>query len=410
MDAAARAMDRAPGTTVEDAVEPLSFFCWNADGLTRKLKRDDGRPSRAAMALREAIAKRAPDVIALQEVWLKAAGGGKEGAGTRCGRDEWRARDERASDDGKRGRLTTTRVTMGRDHTKMSDEGKVYAEDKAVMEKMLGGYPFREYDAHFCLAGAKRYGTCVLVKKALKKPIRVARTLALDGTDASPDDIDTNEGRVLLLEYEKVIVLNTYVPHNGGNPERWEKRAMWDFRVKRFLTHYKGKKDVIWLGDLNCAHRDLDVAPSPEQFIGVGGFTVPERQRFTDILSTSDMVDAYRALHGDRQTFTWRGIGMGSGLAMRLDYFIVPRTFVHRLKSCETSTDRFDDAVARERPISCFFGSDHCALYLTLHKRDASDAEKPSETKAVKKDEADEEREPKRAKANEPIEVITLTP
>ena len=47
------------------------------------------------MALREAIAKRAPDVIALQEVWLKAAGGGKEGSGTRCGRDEWRTRDER---------------------------------------------------------------------------------------------------------------------------------------------------------------------------------------------------------------------------------------------------------------------------------------------------------------------------
>lgn len=288
----------------------------------------------------------------------------------------------------------------------MGDQGKKYAEDKAIMEQTLRGEPFRKYDAYFCLAREKRHGVCVLVKKGLDKPIRVARTLSLDGSDETVDEIDTCEGRVLLLEFEKLIVLNTYVPHNGSNPERWQKRALWDFRVQKFLKYYKGKKDIIWMGDLNVAHRELDVS-SPSTMTEWGGFTLPERRRFTDILADSEMVDAYRELHGDRQTFTWRGgspIG-GGWSGMRLDYYVVPKTFVHRLKTCETSTDIFDDETARTKPVSCFFGSDHCALYLTLHKRDQT------ATATTVKHEEDEQKS-KRAKPNnaDAEDVIVLSP
>lgn len=65
-----------PNDAPEDASEPLSFMCWNADGLTRKLKSSDGRAPRSVVELRSAVISRAPDVIAMQEVWLKAQGGG----------------------------------------------------------------------------------------------------------------------------------------------------------------------------------------------------------------------------------------------------------------------------------------------------------------------------------------------
>lgn len=65
-----------PNDAPEDVTEPLSFMSWNADGLTRKLKSMDGRAPRSVVELRSAIISRAPDVIAMQEVWLKAHGGG----------------------------------------------------------------------------------------------------------------------------------------------------------------------------------------------------------------------------------------------------------------------------------------------------------------------------------------------
>ena len=103
--------------------------------------------------------------------------------------------------------------------------------------------PFKNYDVHWCLAAAKRHGVGVLVKKGLKTPIRVSRTLdADDAVDETPDDIDTNEGRVLALEYENMVVVNTYVPHNGSTLERHEKRALWDHRARRFLSHHVGRK------------------------------------------------------------------------------------------------------------------------------------------------------------------------
>ena len=290
----------------------------------------------------------------------------------------------------------------------MGAEDKKLRDEKAFIEALMGRRPFKNYDAYYCLANARRAGVITMVKKCLAKPIRVARTLALDGRDVTPDEIDTNEGRVLMLEYEKMIVLNTYVPHNGSNAERYEKRALWDFRVQRFLENYRGKKDVVWMGDLNVAHQDHDVGPSPRLFEGVGGFTLPERRRFTDILAATDMVDTYRAFNGDRLTYTWRstrGQGLDGWQGMRLDYFVVPRKLVARIKSCETSTDRFDDTTAQSMPMSCFMGSDHCMIHLSLHKREDDDDEGEDEDE----DEEENARRAKQQKLDRDADVILIS-
>lgn len=363
-----------------DAREPLVFMSWNANGLLNRVRdkvQGRGGVPREAMALREAVMKRKPDVIALQEVWLKCAGGPSKGRGDA----PWcvfsflvfvfeRVVATAFECDG----LTLASRASRRRHAEPSADGK-YGDDKTFIEDMMRRAPFKNYDVHWCLATAKRHGVGVLVKKGLKTPIRVSRTLDIDdAVDETPDDIDTNEGRVLVLEYENMVVVNTYVPHNGGTLERHEKRALWDHRVRRFLSHHVKRKDVVWTGDLNVAHRDLDVGPHPAMFEGVGGFTLPERRRFTDALAATSMVDAYRAFHGDKSTFTWRG-GNGSGWrGMRLDYFIISASLASRIENVFTSTDKYSDEIAQTMPVSCFFGSDHCALFLELRRR----AEHPS--------------------------------
>ena len=124
------------------------------------------------------------------------------------------------------------------------------------------------------------------------------------------------------------------------------------------------------MGDLNVAHRDLDVGPHPAMFEGVGGFTLPERRRFTDALAATSMVDAYRAFHGDKSTFTWRGGAGGGWRGMRLDYFILSASLASRIENVFTSTDKYSDEIAQTMPVSCFFGSDHCALWLRLRSRE----------------------------------------
>jgi len=270
-----------------------------------------------------------------------------------------------------------------RDHSSIGDSEPQYAADKAFIDNMLSRAPFNEYVAYWCLCDSKHHGVGVLVKRGIDPPLAVSRTLACDGTSTS-DDIDTTQGRVLILEYEGFKFMNSYVPHNGANVTRWESRKLWDTRMETFFKHHRGpgQKPVVWCGDLNVAHREIDVGPFPEMFTHTGGFTIPERQRFGQILVNGGLVDVYRALHGDRRVFTWRSKGGASGpfrgvhewAGMRLDYFIVSESLMRRVKSTRISTDILSDEVARDRPVSCFFGSDHCALYLELHSRDAAAA------------------------------------
>jgi exodeoxyribonuclease III len=264
----------------------------------------------------------------------------------------------------------------------MGDREAQYAADKAFMENLLSRAPFNEYDAYWCLCSSKHHGVGVLVKRGIKPPISISRTLTIGQTTS--DDIDTTEGRVLILEYERFVFMNSYVPNNGAKPDRWERRRLWDARMEAFVKHHNapGRKPLIWCGDLNVAHRDVDVGPRPEMFVHTAGFTVPERQRFGQILLKGGLVDVYRALHGDRQAFTWRSqLGSGGPIraaydwaGMRLDYFIASASLMPRVKSVRLSTDSMVEEFARLRPVTCFFGSDHCALFLTLHPHDASDA------------------------------------
>ena len=149
-----------------------------------KVRGRSGVP-REAMALKEAIMKRKPDVIALQEVWLKCgrAERGDEG-GKWCVVVARRRRLYRSSDvfvakARSSAGWTDREPNGGAGDTPNRARWKI-REDKAFIEDMMRRAPFKNYDAHWCLAAAKRHGVGVLVKKGLKTPIRVSRTLTSD--------------------------------------------------------------------------------------------------------------------------------------------------------------------------------------------------------------------------------------
>jgi hypothetical protein len=87
---------------------------------------------------------------------------------------------------------------------------------------------------------------------------------------------------------------------------------------------------------------------------------------------------------------------------MRLDCFVVPRKLASRIKSCETSTDRFDDRTSQSMPMSCFMGSDHCMIHLSLHKRKEDDDDEA-------KDEEEEARRAKQPKLDRDVDVIHIS-
>ncbi|KAL0311326.1 UNVERIFIED_CONTAM: DNA-(apurinic or apyrimidinic site) lyase [Sesamum angustifolium] len=186
------------------------------------------------------------------------------------------------------------------------------------------------------------------------------------------------DGRVIFAEFESFRLLNTYVPNNGWKDEEtaFQRRRKWDKRMLEFVLK-TSDKPLIWCGDLNVSHQDLDVShpeffsaaklngyvPPNKEDCGQPGFTVSERKRFDSILKEGKLVDAYRYLHKDKDMergFSWSGhpVGKYRGKRMRIDYFIVSEKLKERIVACEMH--------GRGIELEGFYGSDHCPVSLEL--------------------------------------------
>ncbi|RSD26127.1 exodeoxyribonuclease III [Mesobacillus subterraneus] len=164
-----------------------------------------------------------------------------------------------------------------------------------------------------------------------------------------------HEGRAITLEFEKFHLVNVYTPNSQRDLARLGYRIAWEDRLREYLLDLDQDKPVILCGDLNVAHREVDLKnPKPNR--GNSGFTDEERGKMTELLS-SGFVDSFRHLHPDAtDVYTWwsymnkvreRNIGW------RIDYFIVSE----KLAPAITAADA-----------ACFvLGSDHCPVTLELN-------------------------------------------
>jgi exodeoxyribonuclease-3 len=200
------------------------------------------------------------------------------------------------------------------------------------------------YEQYFNYAEKKGYsGTAILTKK---KPVSVSYGLGIDEHD--------HEGRVITLEFEDFYFITVYTPNSQDGLKRLDYRMQWEDDFLAYVKALDEKKPVIWCGDLNVAHKEIDLK-NPKTNRKNAGFTDEEREKMTTVLS-SGFVDTYRYFNPDKEgVYSWwsyRFKAREKNAGWRIDYFIVSERLKDRLKGAEILTE--------------VMGSDHCPVELDL--------------------------------------------
>lgn len=162
-----------------------------------------------------------------------------------------------------------------------------------------------------------------------------------------------NEGRVITLEFPTFYYVGAYVPNSGEGLKRLPFRSEYEADLLLYLTELDAKKPVIYTGDLNVAHEEIDIKnPATNHFSA--GFTDQERSMFTTLLSHG-FTDSFRALFPKQVTYSWwsyRFHAREKNVGWRIDYFVVSNRLMSKVKDSKILTD--------------ITGSDHCPIELDL--------------------------------------------
>ncbi|MDE5661553.1 MAG: exodeoxyribonuclease III [Muribaculaceae bacterium] len=203
---------------------------------------------------------------------------------------------------------------------------------------------FDGYEAYYNYAARKGYsGTAVFTRHT---PLSVTRSVGHDRHDT--------EGRVLALEYADFYLVNVYVPNSQTELARLDYRMDWEQCFLDFIKGLDSRKPVIICGDMNVAHKEIDLAtPGPHR--RNPGFTAEERGCMTRMLDAG-FVDTFRLLHpDDKGAYSWwsyRGRAREKNVGWRIDYFIVSERIAARVA---------DAAIHPE-----IAGSDHCPVGVSI--------------------------------------------
>ena len=200
------------------------------------------------------------------------------------------------------------------------------------------------YHQYWNYAVKKGYsGTAIFTKH---EPMSVAYGIGID--------IHDQEGRVITLEYPEFFLVTVYTPNSKSELERLEYRMTWEDDFKAYLKQLEASKPVIVCGDLNVAHKEIDLK-NPKTNQRSAGFTMEERNKMTALLDDG-FVDTFRYFYPDlKDAYTWWsyfGKAREKNVGWRIDYFLASESLVPRFKS------------AAIRPE--VMGSDHCPVIFEL--------------------------------------------
>lgn len=162
------------------------------------------------------------------------------------------------------------------------------------------------------------------------------------------------EGRVITLEFDNFFYVACYVPNAGDGLKRLSFRMEFEIKLSNYLNELNLMKPVIYAGDLNVAHQEIDLK-NPKQNRGMPGFTDEERDAFTNLLNNG-YIDIYRYLYPEEIKYTWwsyRFKARERNAGWRIDYFVVSE----RIKQCVS-----DMIIHNE-----MMGSDHCPIELIIN-------------------------------------------
>lgn len=185
-------------------------------------------------------------------------------------------------------------------------------------------------------------GTAIFTKH---EPISVKYGLGIDEHD--------HEGRAITLEYENFYLLNVYTPNSQRELTRLDYRMTWEDALRNYMMELDKVKPVIYCGDLNVAHEEIDLKnPKTNHFSA--GFTDEERAKFTELLA-SGFSDTFRSLYPDKVEYSWWSYmfqARQKNVGWRIDYFVVSNRILDKVKEAKIHTK--------------IMGSDHCPVSIEI--------------------------------------------
>jgi len=200
------------------------------------------------------------------------------------------------------------------------------------------------YSGFWNYADKKGYSSTAVFTKI--KPISAVNGIGIDEHD--------HEGRVITLEFDEFYFVDVYTPNSKRELERLEYRQTWEDDLRAYLKELDAKKPVILCGDLNVAHKEIDIKNAKTNRKSAG-FTDEEREKMT-VLLDSGFTDSFRYFYPDKiDMYSWwsyMGNARARNTGWRIDYFIVS----------DRLSNKLDDADIHMNVL----GSDHCPVELTL--------------------------------------------
>ena len=215
-------------------------------------------------------------------------------------------------------------------------------EVKAMEEQ----FDFRPSGYEMYLFPAKKKGYSGTLIYTRIKPISVKYGI---------DDVEyDDEGRNITLEFDSFYLVNCYVPNGKRDLSRMDSRMRYEDLFLSYIKELEKKKPVIFCGDMNVAHEEIDIMNAKSN-IGNAGFTYEERGKFSKLLE-SGFIDTFRYLYPDSvDAYTWWSYMKGvreRNIGWRIDYFVVSKSFISKVEDSIIYSD--------------ILGSDHCPIGLIV--------------------------------------------
>ena len=203
---------------------------------------------------------------------------------------------------------------------------------------------FEGYKSYWNYAEKKGYsGTAIFTRK---EPLSVSLGMGIDDHD--------HEGRVITLEMDNFYLVTVYTPNSQDGLKRLDYRMTWEDAFRTFLKDLDSRKPVLVCGDLNVAHKEIDLK-NPKANRMNAGFTDQEREKFQTLLDAG-FIDTFRYFYPDMTSiYSWwsyRFKAREKNAGWRIDYFLASERLAEKLKDAKIHTE--------------IFGSDHCPVELDI--------------------------------------------
>lgn len=203
---------------------------------------------------------------------------------------------------------------------------------------------FEGYTSYWNYAEKKGYsGTAIFTRH---KPLNVTYGIGIDEHD--------HEGRVITLEMENFFLVTVYTPNSQDGLKRLDYRMTWEDDFRAYIKNLDSKKPVLICGDLNVAHKEIDLK-NPKTNRMNAGFTDQEREKFQTLLDAG-FIDTFRHFYPDMENiYSWwsyRFKAREKNAGWRIDYFVASARLADKLQGAKIHTE--------------IFGSDHCPVEVTI--------------------------------------------